>query len=61
MKFVDGSWCESNAALATVFLRSVRYIPNFLQLNTTMGGELRFFSWIPFLLIPLLIFIYKGS
>ena len=20
MKFVDGSWCESNAALATVFL-----------------------------------------
>ena len=53
MKFVDGSWCESNAALATVFLRSVRYIPNFLQLNTKMGGELRFFSWIPFLLIPL--------
>ena len=60
-KFDDGSWCDSNAALATVFLSDESDTFQIELLNTTMGGELRFFSWIPFLLIPLLTFFYKGS
>ena len=40
-KFDDGSWCDSNAALATVFLLDESDTYQIDVLNTTMGGELR--------------------
>ena len=39
-KFDDGSWCDSNAALATVFLEDESDTYQIDLLNTTMGGEL---------------------
>ena len=55
-KFDDGSWCDSNAALATVFLEDKPDTHQIDLLNTTMGGELRIHKClILYLSIPLLI------
>ena len=55
-KFDDGSWCDSNAALATVFLKDESDTYQIVFLNTTMGGELWIHNYlILYLSIPLLI------
>ena len=56
LKFGYGSWCDSNAALATVFLLDESDTYQIVSLNTTMGGELRIHKClILYLSIPLLI------
>ena len=53
-KFDDGSWCDSSAALATVFLLDKSDTYQIVLLNTTMGGELRIHKClILYLSIPL--------
>ena len=61
-KFDDGSWCDSNAALATVFLKDESDTYQIVLLNTTMGGELRIHKClILYLSIPLLIQFIRGQ
>ena len=56
MRFDDGSWCDPDAALATVFLEDKPDTYQIDLLNTTMGGELRIHKClILYLSIPLLI------
>ena len=53
-KFDDGSWCDSNAALATVFLKDESDTCQIDLLNTTMGGGLRTHNCLTlYLSIPL--------
>jgi len=61
-KFDDGSWCDSSAALATVFILDESDTHQIDLLNTTMGGELRIHNCVTlYLSIPLLIQFIRGQ